>query len=296
MGEPDVSLIIPTYRREGPLREMLRAILAQLSPLFEVIVVDQTPSHEPDTERFLSDVARDIRYVRLERPSLPAARNVGIREAQGKIVLFLDDDVYPGPEIASKHLRNYADPKVGGVAGRVHISPFPDPDGYPWPDGPDIFDRNERGERPFVRGCNMSFRRDLALKAGLFDERFVGDVSGEEEDFAFAIRRLGYRIIFDPEAWVIHLIEPKGGRRVEWMDMGESPTFYRNKFYFALKNLSMPDFWRVLGDTYRSGAWRKRNFLRRQKAFLTGLWRGWKAYQEAGWRLERLPYRYLEPK
>lgn len=294
MDELQVSIIIPTYRRERPLRETLKIILPQRSSLIEIIVVDQTPCHETETEHFLSEVADDVCYLRLQYPNLPAARNAGIREARGEIVLFLDDDIYPGPDLAMRHLRHYSDPTVGGVAGRVHVSPTPDPEGYPWPDGPDIFDRNRPGERPFVRGCNMSFRRDLVVQAGLFDERYIGNGVGEEEDLAFAIRRLGYRIHFDPEAWVIHLVEPTGGCREGQSDIRETPTFYRNKVYFALKNVKGLDFWRVLWDTYRSGTWQGQSRLRRQVALLKGLWQGWHAYRQARWRLQRLPYRWRE--
>ena len=42
-----VSVIIPTYRREAPLRRCLADILAQGHASFEVLVVDQSPEHEP---------------------------------------------------------------------------------------------------------------------------------------------------------------------------------------------------------------------------------------------------------
>lgn len=297
MNELSVSIVIPTYLREKPLRETLNGILAQHHPsLREVIVVDQSPSHEPETEAFLSAIMDRIRYLRLERPHVTAARNAGVRAAGGDIVLFFDDDIYPGPDLCQWHLQAYADPSVGGVAGRVHISPFPDLQDYPWPDGPDIFDRNEPGERPFVRGCHMSFRRALILQAGLFDERYVDNAAGEEEDLAFAIRRLGYRIVYEPRAWVIHLMAPTGGCRAKTGNRRDTPAFYRNKVYFALKNVSGLDFWRILWDTYYSGTWRGPHRLRRHIAFVKGLWQGWRTYHQAGWRLSRLPYRWREPK
>lgn len=140
----------------------------------------------------------------------------------------------------------------------------------------------------------MSFRRDLVLQAGLFDERYLGNAVGEEEDLAFAIRRMGSRILFDPEAWVIHLMEASGGCREGQADVGGTLMFYRNKTYFALKNVRGLDLWRVLWDTYRSGALTGRNRLWRQIAFLTGVWQGWRVYRQAGWCVERLPYRHVE--
>jgi hypothetical protein len=136
----------------------------------------------------------------------------------------------------------------------------------------------------------MSFRRDLLLQAGLFDERYIENAVGEEEDAAFAIRRLGYRVHYDAQAWVIHLVSPAGGCRTASRDPGETPSFYRNKTYFALKNVAGGDFWRILLDTYRSRAWRRPAFLKRQSAFVSGIWQGWQAYRQAGWHLKRLPY------
>ncbi|MFZ6027460.1 MAG: glycosyltransferase family 2 protein [Chloroflexota bacterium] len=289
---PQVSIIIPTYQREKPLRDTLSWLLEQSSALWELILVDQTPQHEAETEQMLHSLAKSgqLRLERLERPSLPAARNAGIRAAQGEIVLFLDDDIYPGPNLAALHLRHYVDAHIGSVAGRIHVSARPDPEGHPWPDGPNVFDRNRPGERAFAPGGHLSVRRELALQAGLFDENFISNAVSEEEDFGFAVRRLGASVVYDPEPWIIHLAAPSGGCR-EARDIRTSPMFYRNKFYFAVKNVAWPDFWRVLADTYRSSALRRPHFFRRQWAFLLGCWQGWQVYRKSGWRLKRLPYR-----
>lgn len=289
MTEPQVSIVIPTYNREASLRSTLRALQGQRTEREEIILVDQTPAHEPVTARLIKELSPPIRHLRLERPSLTAARNAGIAAARGQVVLFLDDDVIPGPDLAGRHMRNYVDPLVGAVAGRMHAGEAVDANRYPWPDGPDIFDRNAPGERAFARGCNMSFRKDLILRAGGFDERYVGNAVGEEEDLCFGIRRLGARVFFDPEAWVIHVVGRAGGCREQQGDVGESPTFYRNKVYFALKNVAGLDFWRVLWDTYRTGTWRD-NTLNRHRSFIKGMLLGWRAYRQARWRLERLSY------
>jgi len=304
MSQPSLSIIIPTYQREQPLRATLLALAGALeqieasAPAVELIVVDQTPRHEAETEALLVELSDRLqaglfRWLRLERPNLPAARNAGIRAARGEIVLFLDDDIYPGPNLAALHLRHYADPAnahIGSVAGRIHVSSVPDPQDYPWPDGPNVFDRNQPGERAFAPGGHMSVRRELAMRAGLFDENYIANAVSEEEDFGFAIRRLGMRVLYDPETWIIHLAAPSGGCR-EVRDIRVGPAFYRNKVYFALKNVAGMDFWRVVAGAYRAGAWRRPQFLRRQWAFLAGCWQGWLAFRKAGWRLQRLPYR-----
>src|SRR5260370_1119545 len=87
-----VAVVIPTYQRERVLIDTVRLVLAQDPPPDEVLVIDQTPKHEPDTLDFLRTQSRAgvIRWIRQQPPNLPAARNRGLRDATSDIVLFLD--------------------------------------------------------------------------------------------------------------------------------------------------------------------------------------------------------------
>jgi GT2 family glycosyltransferase len=84
----------------------------------------------------------------------------------------------------------------------------------------------------------MSFRKEAIIKAGGFDERFGGSAHLEETDLCLRIcRKAGYKIVFDPEAELIHLKDTKGGCRAgndkQWFYWyGHSYTL------FFLKNLS----------------------------------------------------------
>ncbi|PMB04299.1 glycosyltransferase, partial [Fischerella thermalis CCMEE 5273] len=95
MNLPFISVIIPTYGREEPLRDSIIDVLKQDYSNFEVLVVDQTPKHEPEIEAFLSEqaTAGKIQWFRLNWASLPGARNYAVRRAKGEIILFIDDDV-----------------------------------------------------------------------------------------------------------------------------------------------------------------------------------------------------------
>ena len=119
---PVVSLIIPTYLREKALRDTLEDALQQTHTPLEILVIDQTRSHEPETETLLERLAGEgkIHWSRLEWASLPGARNFGVRRAQGDIILFIDDDVRMEPNFVEAHVQNFLDrPEVGAVAGRV---------------------------------------------------------------------------------------------------------------------------------------------------------------------------------
>src|SRR4051812_42964241 len=90
-----LSVVIPTYRRESVLIDTLTALLALEPRPAEILVIDQTEQHEQRTERRLQELAQAgrIRHIRLNRASITAAMNEGLRKAKRDIVLFLDDDI-----------------------------------------------------------------------------------------------------------------------------------------------------------------------------------------------------------
>ncbi|MFM7438114.1 MAG: glycosyltransferase family 2 protein, partial [Snowella sp.] len=92
---PSISVIVPTYHREAILLDTLADVLKQDYPNFEVLVIDQTPTHQPETEATLEKLAvnEQIRWFRVNWASLPSARNYGVRQSTGAIILFIDDDV-----------------------------------------------------------------------------------------------------------------------------------------------------------------------------------------------------------
>lgn len=88
---PIVSVIIPTYKRTDYLKLTLQSILNQTFKNFEIIVVDDgTPN---DENLFLCQTFEKVKYIKIENSGGPAKpRNVGIREAKGKYIAFVDDD------------------------------------------------------------------------------------------------------------------------------------------------------------------------------------------------------------
>ena len=88
MSAPAFSVILPTVDRPELLREAVESVLAQSVPDFEVVVV----GHGPPGDAGLPADPR-IRWVRLPARNGPAAaRNVGLAEARGRNICFLDDD------------------------------------------------------------------------------------------------------------------------------------------------------------------------------------------------------------
>lgn len=258
MNFPLISVIIPTYCREEPLRGSIADVLKQDYPNYEVLVVDQTPKHDPEIEAYLEELAAasKIKWFRLNWASLPGARNYAVRRAAGEIILFIDDDVELPDGFLAAHAKNYLEnPEMGAVAGRVfdrmklgdsggklqieYLPPQAMDPGIAWY-YIDLVHTIKPQEVLTARGCNMSFRSEIFTKHKLrFDERFRGSAVREESDFCLRLRQTGYKIWYDPDAHLVHLGEETGGcHDISMRSLKYQLTFYHNHFLMGLKNLT----------------------------------------------------------
>lgn len=104
---PLVSVIIPTYNRPKMLVEAIQSVLNQSYDNCEIIVINDA---EINLENLISTLnqKRNISYIKHSRnKGLAAARNSGVKIANGKYIAYLDDDdiYYPNHiEILVKHL------------------------------------------------------------------------------------------------------------------------------------------------------------------------------------------------
>lgn len=218
-----VSLVLCTFKRLEMATETCRQVLALQALPGELIVVAQAIS--PVEARGLHDsLAGDFaeagvafRVLVMESPNLPLARNIGILDARGSQVLFIDDDVVLTSEIVLHHSTALAGEGVGAVGGHITGE-------HPWPwhnlaDGASI-DR--------VIGCNMSFNRRALEEAGGFDPGFAPASTGEETDLSDRLTRRGWRLIYSSEASLLHLKSPSGGERGRQKDDNYWASYVRN--------------------------------------------------------------------
>lgn len=85
-----ISVIIPTYNRARLLGEALESVLRQEEPAFEILVVDDGSTDE--TDELLRKHGDRVRVLRQENRGPAAARNLGIEQARGDYIAFLDSD------------------------------------------------------------------------------------------------------------------------------------------------------------------------------------------------------------
>lgn len=87
---PQISVIIPTYNRERFVTKAIDSVLNQTFTDFEIIVIDDGSTD--GTGRMLTAYGKKIRYTYQENSGVSSARNVGIEQARGKWIAFLDSD------------------------------------------------------------------------------------------------------------------------------------------------------------------------------------------------------------
>ncbi|MDY6945264.1 MAG: glycosyltransferase family A protein [Pseudomonadota bacterium] len=110
MSNPLVSVIIPTYNRAALLREAVESALQQTYSPIEVVVVDDGSTD--DTGAVMQEFGERIRYSRRPNGGVNAARNVGIKQAKGQFLAFLDSDDLWEPykiELQVALLKKFAD-------------------------------------------------------------------------------------------------------------------------------------------------------------------------------------------
>jgi glycosyltransferase involved in cell wall biosynthesis len=104
--KPTVSVVIPTHKRPNILQRCLDHLEAQtVAENIEVIVVSD--GHDDATEELFQFHSWNIPivFVEIEKSQQGAARNRGVMEASGEIVLIIGDDIYLEPSCIAMHLK-----------------------------------------------------------------------------------------------------------------------------------------------------------------------------------------------
>jgi GT2 family glycosyltransferase len=210
-----IDVIIPTFDRPLAAEKLAVSLVPQLLANDRIIVVWQG-NNKPDIRE-----TGNIRLLHASPPSLPRARNAGIRAGTGAFVLFLDDDVTVSPGLLDGHRKSYDDPSVGAVAGRIDDPLFEKTEGAAasFDEATGRLVQNFCVEKSqytvSVMGANMSFRRSALSAIGMFDENFTHNALWEEVDAAFRLRKAGWAVWYCHSAMVRHQRDPGGGCRTD---------------------------------------------------------------------------------
>jgi glycosyltransferase involved in cell wall biosynthesis/GT2 family glycosyltransferase len=231
-----ISVVIPTYNRVDQLRGVLGGLAAQtgLAEPAEVIVVSDGSSDGTDEYLRSPDCPLPVLALSQANAGPAAARNRGVRAATGDLLVFLDDDVVPAPDLLAAHLRHH---RASGDDATVVIGPMvtpPDDELSPWVRWEqDMLYKQyaamERGDwgataRQFYT-ANASIARRHVLDAGGFDEAFR---RAEDVELAYRLASLGLSFTFAPDAVVYHHAERSFD---SWLDIARQ--YGRNDVIFG---------------------------------------------------------------
>lgn len=174
---PLISVIVPTYNREGTIERCVRSVLKQTLSDFELIVVDDGSGDA--TAAVLARI-QDPRLLILAQPrnkGVSAARNLGIAKARADILCFLDsDDEYLPDKLSTVRTFFNDHPHIGALIDSFEIQ-FPESSGKP-PKGrinPDLEDSESVRQAVYTRNIYkatpaLSVRTQSLAAAGPFDE------------------------------------------------------------------------------------------------------------------------------
>ena len=268
-----LTVAIPTYGRNRVLIETIENVLGRLGSDMELIVVDQNPRLDPDTEARLAawDAEGALRRVRAEKPSLTAARNLALRLARADVVLFVDDDVVLSSSLLAQHVERHRTGDYAAVAGRVYqwrhgeeLPSWDDPRALDNPQQlPPAYRLDHVGPIDWFIGCHASVRKAAVIEVGGYDENFVGPAFGEDTDLALRLVAAGKIVFFDSTIRLIHRRSPSGGCRIPGNRTWSGWTKSANHFLYMFRHgRTLRDKAHYLMWGLRSGPLLRENFIR----------------------------------
>lgn len=221
-----LSVILCTYNRERYIYNVLQSIAAGGFGDYEIVLVNNnsTDGTEGECQRFAKDHPEvAMRYCVEKQQGLSYARNRGIMESQGEVLVYVDDDAVVNRE----YLQTYADffnRNKEAVAAGGPITPRYD--GCEEPSWMSHYTRQlvtgelnlGTREREFPKGAfpgggNAAYRKSVFDEVGLFNVELgrKGNslIGAEEKDLFDKMTSRGMKFYYLPNAILYHLIPPK---------------------------------------------------------------------------------------
>jgi GT2 family glycosyltransferase len=243
------GVLIASYKRPTDLARCLQALASQNRRPDDVMVIVRDGDRE--TTRLLArhDASSiPLRSIAVSAPGTVAARNAGLEACCTGVVAIIDDDTVPAPDWLARVVERFVeDPDLGGLGGRDRCH-----DGKCFDDGKaEVVGRIQWFGRcignhhlgsgaarlvDFLKGANMSYRAS-AIADIRFDSRLRGTGAVAHEDMAFsiAVRRAGWKLLYDPQIVVEHYPGQRDeARYYSVARVDDTSGFYDHAYNFAV--------------------------------------------------------------
>lgn len=219
-----ISVIICTYNRDKYIGQLLDSLAKNdySEKNYEIILVDNncTDNTRSICEEFaIKNANINFRYVEEHEQGLSAARNKGIKEAKGDIIIYVDDDAI----VDSDYIRSYAEhfhsnPETMAAGGPIEplyetkepswMSPYTKALLTAWMNYGDKVRKYPNGR--FPGGGNAAYRKSVFDKVGLFNTELGRKgsalLASEEKDIFDKMQQLGMQVLYLPLPVLHHII------------------------------------------------------------------------------------------
>jgi GT2 family glycosyltransferase len=210
-----VSIIIPVHNKYAFTHKCLYSIQQHTNGIsYEVIIADDASSDE--TLKVQTHIG-NVKVCRNEKSlGFLGNCNAAAKAAKGKYILFLNNDTVVQPNWLSSLIELIERDQTIGMVGSKLVYPegiLQEAGGIVWKDGsgwnygkmsdPQHAEFNYVKEVDYISGASLMIRSDLWEQLGGFDIRYT-PAYYEDTDLAFEVRRLGFKVVYQPQSVVVH--------------------------------------------------------------------------------------------
>jgi GT2 family glycosyltransferase len=234
-----LSIIIPSYHRYEPLKNVLDMLCRQTFRPFEIIIADQTPLKDRPENFYEQFGTLPLKILDLDIPSYSNARNLAAFSSSGDILLFIDDDVEFSDDFLEQHITTMNVENVDVVVGATAETPEL-PDSFSRPvkqmDPISLFLKSPHfkwnGMLLCVGGLNTSIKREIFINSGGFDENIP---RMEDIELGYRLYKSGAKIYHSYKPFAYHKRFKTGGSRksqknIPFLKLVSRLYFYKKHF------------------------------------------------------------------
>lgn len=207
---PLISVVVPTFNGQHKLKNILAALENQSFRAFELIIVVDGSTDNTCEWLAVQNLSFSFRYFFQENKGRAATRNQGVKLANAPLILFLDDDMRPAPDLLARCYELHTLVPNAIIVGQQ----IGDPALMTTPvqryklflerkwlkELPTVFTALPQ-DKPFITAANCSLSKVLFEKLGGFDERLQ---DYEDADLAIRASSSNVKIYFAPELLAFH--------------------------------------------------------------------------------------------
>jgi GT2 family glycosyltransferase len=218
---PMVSVIVPTRNQVALLRTCIEGVRRTAYPHLELIVIDNG-SDDPETQFYLEKISKeDVKVVRIPGPfNFSSLNNAAVRDAQGELLCFLNNDVeIIDPAWLSALAQQAIRPEIGAVGARLLY-----PDGtvqhagvvtgvgggaahaHRFQDEADagyfLRDRLPQRVSAVTAACLVVSKHKFDAAGGFNEQQFA--VAFNDVDLCLKLNARGWQSFYEPRAVLVH--------------------------------------------------------------------------------------------